>query len=126
MNSVFGGLCGFDRGSVLGCKSEVVTEGDQQKYCLNVRVGNFSPENVKISLKDRVMTIEAKTEEKSEDGNRRVYQEVSRQFTLPENVDLKEVKSILTPEGVLKIEAPLPQQALPEPPKPQEIPIHLE
>ncbi|CAG7725038.1 unnamed protein product, partial [Allacma fusca] len=40
--------------------------------------------------------------------------------------DLKEVKSSLTPEGILKIEAPLPQQALPEPPKSTNIPVSLE
>ena len=110
-----------------GIRPEIVEEGETKKYRLNVHVGeNFSPENVKVSLKDRVMTVEAKNEQKSEDGNSRFYQEVSRSFTLPENIDLKEVRSVLTPEGVLKIEAPLPQEALPEPPKPKEIPIHLE
>jgi len=125
MDSVFRSLLGLDQ-VALDFKPEVVTEGDKKKYYLNVPVGRFRPENVKVSVKDRVMTVEAKVEEKSEDGKRRFYQEVSRQFTLPENVDLKEVKSLLTPEGVLKVEAPLPLEALPEPPKPQEIPIHLE
>jgi HSP20 family molecular chaperone IbpA len=101
-----------------------VEAGRPSKYTLNIDVGqHFDPENVKVSLKDRVLSIEAKGEYKSEDGHVRVYQEVQRQFTLPEGVDTKELKSILTPEGILRIEAPLP-----EPPKlePKEIPIMKE
>jgi len=106
---------------------EIVEDGDACKYRLNFYMGkNFSPENIKVTLKDRVMKIEAKKEQKSDDGNSRVYEEVSRLFTIPEKVDLKEVKSVLTPDGILKVEAALPKEALPEPPKPQEIPILME
>ncbi|CAG7726903.1 unnamed protein product [Allacma fusca] len=96
------------------------------KYIMNVPLGkDLSPEDLKISLKDRVMTIEGKKEQKSEDGRSRSYHEFMRKFTLPEEVKTEEVKSMLTPEGYLKIEAPLPQGALPEPPKPKEIPIEF-
>ena len=108
-------------------------EGEDQgtgNYVMNIPLGtDVGPEDVKVSLKDHVMTIEAKKEQKSEDGNCRVYQEYTRKFTLPKAIDMKEVKSTLTPEGYLKIEAPLPkppQEALPEPPKPKAIPIQLE
>jgi len=100
------------------------------KYTMNVPLcDSIAPEDLKVSLKDHVMTIEAKKETKSKDGNSRVYQEFMKKFTLPPNVDMKEVKSVLTPEGYLKIEAPLPIQALSEPEPPQkkqalEIPIH--
>jgi HSP20 family molecular chaperone IbpA len=111
----------------LGIQPEIVGEGDNKKYRLNVQMGeNFSPENVKVSLKDRLMTVEAKQEQKSDDGNTRVYQEVQRIFTLPENVEVKDVKSVLNPDGVLTIEAPIHERALPEPPKPKEIPVLME
>jgi len=104
---------------------EAETTGDNGgKYILKMDVGaDFNPENVKVSLKDRVLTVEAKFEQKSDDGRSRMYQEMSRSFTLPENVKLDEVKSLLTPEGILTIEAPLPQV---EAPKPKQIPITTE
>lgn len=94
------------------------------KYVVKMELGkDFNPENVKVSLKDRVLTIEAKFEQKSEDGNSRIYQEICKSFTLPEMVKVEEVKSLFTPEGDLLIEAPLPEV---EAPKPKEIPISVE
>ncbi|CAG7719130.1 unnamed protein product [Allacma fusca] len=104
-------------------ESELFSEGKPSKYTLNVNVGEqFKPEDVKISLKDRLLTIEAKGEVVSEDGSSRVYQEISRRFTLPDNIDVKELKSVLSPEGILRIEAPLPQEGAVKV-EPKEIPI---
>jgi len=110
----------FD-GSLVG--SHVEEDG---KYKIKVPLGkNIGPEDVKVTLKDQVMTVEAKREQKSEDGSSRVYQEFTRMFTFPENVQLEEVKSTWTPEGVLQIEAPVtqPQIEMKEPPKATEVPI---
>jgi len=82
-----------------------------QKYIAKVPLGtHVKPDDLKISMseKDHLMTIQAKREQKSKDGNSRVYQEFTRKFTLPEKVELKEVKTVLTPEGYLEIEAPVP------------------
>jgi HSP20 family molecular chaperone IbpA len=96
------------------------------KYIVKMNLGNnFNPENVKITLKDRVVNIEAKFEHKSEDGNSRLYQELCKSFTLPENVKVEEMKCLFTPEGELLIEAPLPPEVI-EAPKPKEIPISVE
>lgn len=96
--------------------------GQPGKYSVRINVGEgFNPENIKVNLKDRTLTVQAKLEKTSEEG--RIYQEFSRSFTLPENVNLEEVKSLLTPEGVLTIEAPLPEL---EAPSPKEIPISIE
>lgn len=98
--------------------------GKSGKYSIKIDVGEgFAPENIKIDLKDRQLTIHAKLEQKSEDGNSRIYQELSRSFTLPDVIKPDEVKSLLTPEGVLTIEAPLPEVELPQP---KEIPISIE
>jgi len=114
-------------GQSLGLQPEIVSEGDERKYRLSIHMGsNFTPENLKVSVKDGVVTVHGKKEQKSEDGNSVFYQEVTRKFTLPSNLDSKAVKSALTSDGVLKIEAPLPQQALPEPPKATDIPVLLE
>lgn len=96
------------------------------KYIMNVPLSrHMSPEDVRISMKNNVMTIEGRKEQKSEDGRSRSYHEFMRKFTLPENVKPEDVRSVLTPEGYLKIEAPLPQPALMEPEKPKEIPIEF-
>jgi len=106
------------------------TDKTPGKYTVSVPLGgNISPEDVKITLKNHILTIEAKKEKKTDDGNSstRVYQEFTRKFTLPPNVDMKEVKSILSPEGYLKIEAPLPQPKEAEKPAgPKEIPIQVQ
>ncbi|CAG7714168.1 unnamed protein product [Allacma fusca] len=112
---------------VLGTESEIVTEGDQKKFQMKLLLGeHFTPENVKVTMKDRLVTVEAKADLMSEDGSSRLYQEITRKFLLPEKLNMKEVKSIMGPDGILKIEAPVPPGALPEPPKPKEIPIQLE
>lgn len=94
------------------------------KYQVNVVIGDGIPaENIKVSLVDRMVRIEAKYEHKSEDGTSSVSQEFMRQFTLPENVDPGQVKSLLTPEGILQIEAPLPIEEGTS--KVKEIPINI-
>jgi len=107
-------------------KPQVVEGEKENKYQLNLYMGeNFKPEDVKISLKDRVLTIEAKAEVKDE--NSRFYQEVSRSFLLPEKADLNELKTVLTPDGILKLEAPFPKEELKIlESKPQEIAINRE
>jgi len=117
----------IDSSMSLGLQPAIVKEGDSRKYQLNIHMGrNFAPEDVKVSMKNGIVSINAKKEKTSEDGNSRFYQEVTRKFTLPSNVDVKQIKSALTPDGILKIEAPLPQEALPEPPRAKEIPVKVE
>jgi heat shock protein beta-1 len=105
--------------------SEEVNES-QDKYVVSFPLGDVPAENLKISVKDRVVTIDVKKEEKSEDGTCRLYQEYTRKFTLPEHVQAKDVKSVLTPEGVLKLEAPIPQPQLEAPKESRNIPIQVE
>lgn len=105
-------------------ESELISEGNPSKYTLHVDLGEgVDPENVKLTLKDRMLTVEAKAEHKSEDGNSRLYQEITRKITLPDTIDPKDVKSLLAPDGRLIIEAALPQQ---EAQKPKQIPIQTE
>jgi len=107
-------------------------EGDENspgKYMMKIPLGhNIQPEDLKVSLKEegglKVMSVEAKKEQKSQDGSQRVYQEYSRRFTLPKEADMKEIKSVLHPDGYLKIECAMPQLALKEE-EPKEIPIEM-
>ena len=61
-------------------------------------------------------------EHKSEDGSQAIFQEIARTYTLPENVEVEKMKSLLSDDGMLCIEAPL--KGVKEAPKgPTEIPI---
>jgi len=91
----------------------VSTTGQEGKYTMNIPLGgNIGPEDLKVSLKEedgfKTMEIQAKKEHKSEDGKQRYYYEMSRKISLPQHLDTAQVKSVLTPEGFLRIEAPLP------------------
>lgn len=55
---------------------------------------------------DLQMQVHAKHEEKSE--NRSVYREYNREFLLPKGTNPEHIKSQLSKDGVLTIEAPLP------------------
>lgn len=90
---------------------------------IDLDLTGYKPEDVKVTLKDRVVTVDAKLEEIGSDGSR-LYQETSRKFTLPEEVDIESLKSLFsTEDGILTIEAPYKN-----PPKlekgPTEIPIN--
>jgi len=95
------------------------------KYIMNVVIGkNLPADNIKVSLKDRQVTVEVKYEKtyEHEDGKSKFSQELLRQFTLPEGIDTAQVKSLLTPDGILQFEAPLPPKVA-ESAKAQDIPI---
>lgn len=92
-------------------------EMKQDSYRVNIDVRGFKPEDIKMSLKDGMLKIEAKSDRTAEDGSR-VQQAIVREFTLPENVDASTIKSLLHENGVLSIEAALAKEA-----EPKEIPI---
>jgi HSP20 family molecular chaperone IbpA len=86
-------------------------------YRINVDVDGFKPEEITISLKENILTIQAKMERKAEDGSK-FQQEFTRELSLPENVDPTSLKSFLGNDGVLNIEASYKPEV-----KPKEIPV---
>jgi HSP20 family molecular chaperone IbpA len=96
----------------------VVQRGDV--YRVNVDVDGFKPEEINISVKENALVIGAKMERKAEDGSK-FQQEFTREMTLPEEVDLTTLKSFLSNDGVLSIEASYKSEA-----KPKEIPVNRE
>lgn len=66
-------------------------------------------------IDDYLPQVHAKHEEKSE--NRSVYREYNREFLLPKGVNPEAIKSSLSKDGVLTVEASLPaiegQRAIP-------------
>ena len=69
------------------------------------------------------MKINAKVNQKSEDGTQTIYQEISRTYVLPDTVQVDKLKSLLSHDGILSIEAPLKGTEPEKSKEPQEIPV---
>jgi HSP20 family molecular chaperone IbpA len=79
---------------------------------------DFEPKDINVSIHDRNVTVKAKRE--TESNGCKQYREYSYQYTLPNEVNIEQIRSLLSNEGLLTIEAPLPQLKEPDV---QEIPI---
>ncbi|EFO83198.1 hypothetical protein CRE_18317 [Caenorhabditis remanei] len=82
-----------------------------EKFAVNLNVSQFKPEELKINLEGRRLSIQGEHDVSNERGSSR--QSFSRVILLPEDVDITSVDSNLSDNGHLVIEAPkliLPQR----------------
>ncbi|PIO74489.1 Hsp20/alpha crystallin family protein [Teladorsagia circumcincta] len=77
---------------------------DDKKFAVAVDVSQFHPEELKVHLDGRELTIEGKQQHKSD--NSFMERSFVRTWTLPENVDLDAIRTQLNDAGHLSIEAP--------------------
>ncbi|RZC42624.1 alpha-crystallin B chain [Asbolus verrucosus] len=75
---------------------------DGNSKCLKLRfdVSQYAPEEIVVK------TVDNKLLEKSE--SKSVYREYNREFLLPKGTNPEHIKSSLSKDGVLTVEAPLP------------------
>lgn len=77
---------------------------DDSKFSVQLDVSHFKPEELKIQLDGRELKIEGTQETKTEHGySKRSF---SKMVLLPEDADLTALKSAISNEGKLQIEAP--------------------
>lgn len=74
---------------------------------LKFDVTDYEPEEVVVKTVDNKLLVHAKHEEKSD--SRSVFREYNREFLLPEGTNPEHIKSSLSRDGVLTVEAPLPK-----------------
>eukprot|EP00095_Tigriopus_kingsejongensis_P005580 maker-scaffold12_size759060-snap-gene-5.14 protein:Tk05580 transcript:maker-scaffold12_size759060-snap-gene-5.14-mRNA-1 annotation:"alpha-crystallin b chain isoform x2" len=86
------------------------TEQGQKELKLRFDVSQYSPEEIMVKTVDNKLLVHAKHEEKG--GGKNVYREYNREFLLPDGTDPETIRSSLSQDGVLTVEAPLPQPAL--------------
>ena len=87
-------------------ENPIITDRDgTRKLKLTFDVRQFRPEEISVKTMDQHLVVQAKHKEDSD--NSKVYREYNRQFLLPPSVNPETMKSILSPEGVLSIEAPV-------------------
>ncbi|RCN38632.1 Hsp20/alpha crystallin family protein [Ancylostoma caninum] len=92
----------FPQDEMCGLSDEVIN--DDSKLAISLKVPQFKPEELKVSLDRRTLTIEGKQEVKEEGAcSMRCF---TRHWVLPEEVDVEQIRSSLTEDGHLAIEAP--------------------
>jgi len=86
------------------------SEEGQKELKLRFDVSQYQPEEIMVKTVDNKLLVHAKHEEKGE--GKAVYREYNREFLLPAGTDPEVIKSSLSKDGILTVEAPLPQSAI--------------
>ncbi|XP_033211419.1 protein lethal(2)essential for life-like [Belonocnema kinseyi] len=89
--------------------STITADKDTFKVILDVQ--QFKPEEIKVKVVNRFVVIEAKHEEKK-DEHGLISRQFIRKYFVPEQVDIDQLKSSISSDGVLTITAPVKE--LPE------------
>merc|ERR1712226_290196 len=85
-------------------------ESGQKELKLRFDVSQYSPEEIVVKTVDNKLLVHAKHEEQSE--GKTIFREYNREFQLPSGTDAESIRSSLSKDGILTVEAPLPQPAL--------------
>jgi HSP20 family molecular chaperone IbpA len=81
-------------------------DGNNKLLKLRFDVSQYAPEEIVVKTVDQKLLVHAKHEEKSD--TKSVYREYNREFLLPKGVNPETIRSSLSKDGVLTVEAPLP------------------
>lgn len=86
--------------------SPLIKESEDGKILrLRFDVNNYEPEQIIVKTVDNRLQIHARREEKSDSMS--MYREYNREFLLPEGTDPELIRSSLSADGVLTVEAPI-------------------
>ncbi|VDK47208.1 unnamed protein product [Anisakis simplex] len=85
-------------------------ESDGKTLKLRFDVAQYKPEEVTVKTVDNRLLVHAKHEEKT--PQRTVFREYNQEFMLPRGTNPELISSTLSTDGVLTVEAPLPQLAI--------------
>jgi len=102
-------------------KAQGSSDGSEDTFSKKMVLRNYKPENIQVRVTaDKKVVVEGKQELKEDKDGFQSYQlkEFKQTLDVPENVNIDELTSSFSDEGVLTITAPL--LALPEPEKMEE------
>merc|ERR1711994_927784 len=109
-----GGGLGSHANWLQGLDSPLIQEDaantGQKELKLRFDVSQYTPEEIMVKTVDNKLLVHAKHEENS--GGNSVFREYNREFLLPAGTDPEAIKSSLSKDGILTVEAPLPQPAI--------------
>ncbi|XP_033210336.1 protein lethal(2)essential for life-like [Belonocnema kinseyi] len=86
-----------------------VVQSDKDKFQVQLDVQQFKPEEIEVKVADKYVVVSGKHEEKK-DEHGWISRQFVRKYMIPEQCDVEQVKSSLSSDGVLSIEAPRKEQ----------------
>merc|ERR1712136_711446 len=111
----------FSVPSYEACTKTKAQDGSEDTFSKKMVLRNYKPENIQVRVTaDKKVVVEGKQELKEDKDGFQSYQpkEFKQTLEVPENVNIEELTSSFSDQGVLTITAPL--LALPEPEKKEE------
>ncbi|KAI1283018.1 hypothetical protein HDE_12708 [Halotydeus destructor] len=91
---------------------------NQKVHKVEMDMRGFEPEDVNISVRDKIVSIKATKSVTNSDGSKS-RRNFEYEFTLPQNAKTDQVRSFFRPDSTLSIETPLVQNQDDEPIKPR-------
>ncbi|XP_071753735.2 uncharacterized protein LOC139910369 [Centroberyx gerrardi] len=85
---------------------------EQYKWRVSLDVAHFSPSEISLSAKDGFLEVGGKHEERP-DEHGFIGRCFTRKYRLPVGIDVTKFTSTLSVDGVLSVEAPLPDSSIP-------------
>ncbi|XP_014253812.1 alpha-crystallin A chain-like [Cimex lectularius] len=83
--------------------SSIVSNKDEFK--VNLDVQQFKPDELKVKVENDMIVVDGKHEERS-DEHGFISRQFTRKYRIPKDVDLNALKSNLSSDGVLSLQAP--------------------
>lgn len=94
-----------------GAGKGAVTTVGKDGFQVSLDVQQFKPSEVTVKLQDNTVVIEGKHEER-EDQHGYISRHFTRKYVLPKEVDIEQLASSLSSDGILTIKAPKKQAAI--------------
>lgn len=91
-------------------RGQVSTLG-KDGFQVSLDVQQFKPSEVSVKIQDNTVVIEGKHEER-EDQHGYISRHFTRKYVLPKEVDVEQLASTLSSDGILTIKAPKKQAAI--------------
>uniref|UniRef100_A0A3B4V2L9 SHSP domain-containing protein n=1 Tax=Seriola dumerili TaxID=41447 RepID=A0A3B4V2L9_SERDU len=85
---------------------------EQYKWRVSLDVAHFSPSEICLSVKDGFLEVGGKHEERP-DEHGFIARCFTRKYRLPAEIDATKIMSTLSVDGILTVEAPVPETSVP-------------
>uniref|UniRef100_A0A671XC49 SHSP domain-containing protein n=1 Tax=Sparus aurata TaxID=8175 RepID=A0A671XC49_SPAAU len=85
---------------------------EQYKWRVSLDVTHFSPSEISLSVRDGFLEVAGKHEERP-DEHGFIARCFTRKYRLPAEIDATQITSTLSVDGILSVEAPVPETAVP-------------
>lgn len=87
-------------------EDEKYVNNPKDGFVVSLNVEHFAPNEINVKVVDNCILVEAKHEERAEDGESYVSRHFTRRYVLPDQFNVKNVISTLSSDGILTVKAP--------------------